>query len=200
MMSAKHLNEEYEMVPIGRLIPHERNVNQGDWGAIQQSIEANGFFGALVVQRSTGKILAGNHRYAVAKSLGFTELPVTWVDVDDDKALRILLADNRTARLGTDNDGALAALLAELSETPAGLAGTGFNGDDLDQLIADLGHTSVTEGMTTDRFSQQQQIEKSRKGRDDGRNPDGSIWAICPECDHEFEVVPPYACRKTHQV
>ncbi len=136
----RHLNTagDFEMVPISRLIVHERNVNHGDFGAIHESIAANGFFGALVVQRGTRKILAGNHRYAAAKELGYSELPVTWVDVDDEAALRILLADNRTARLGNDDPDALAELLSELAATDKGLAGTGFDGGALDQLIADL--------------------------------------------------------------
>ena len=150
----KHLNTDtdYEMVPIGRLKPHERNVNQGDFGAIQESIEANGFFGALVCQRSSRRILAGNHRFAVAQKLGYTELPVTWVDVDDETALRILLADNRTGRLGTDNSAALAELLAELAGTDTGLAGTGYDGDALDQIISDLAglpHDDMLPSMDT---------------------------------------------------
>ena len=136
----KHLNtaDDFEMVAIERLIPHERNVNNGDFGAIHESIEANGFFGALVVQKSTRRILAGNHRFAVAQKMGYSQLPVTWVDVDDDAALRILLADNRTGRLGSDNPNALAELLAELAGTDKGLSGTGFDGDDLDALISEL--------------------------------------------------------------
>ena len=167
----KHLNTDtdYEMVPIGRLKSHERNVNQGDFGAIQESIEANGFFGALVCQRSSRRILAGNHRFAVAQKLGYTELPVTWVDVDDEAALRILLADNRTGRLGTDNSAALAELLAELAGTDTGLAGTGYDGDALDQLIADLAGPDF-----------------SPVGMDEQGQLDQKAKVICPECKHEF--------------
>ncbi|BDI29413.1 hypothetical protein CCAX7_14640 [Capsulimonas corticalis] len=134
----RHLSDagDFDMVEIGRLIEHPRNVNQGDYGAIESSMKANGFFGALVVQRSTRFILAGNHRYKVAKGLGYDRLPVMWVDVDDEAALRILLADNRTSRLGTDNEAALAELLSELAqETDEGLEGTGYDGDFLDDLI-----------------------------------------------------------------
>ena len=136
----KHLNsaDDFEMVPLGRLKQHSRNVNQGDFGAIEESVKANGFWGALVVRRETSEILAGNHRYAVAKSLGYTELPVTWVSCDNDTALRILLADNHTSRLGSNDPSALAELLAELAATDQGLWGTAFSGDDLDQLLSDL--------------------------------------------------------------
>jgi ParB-like chromosome segregation protein Spo0J len=106
------INESYELVATDRLQPHPRNVNRGDLVAIGGSIAENGFYGAVVAQKSTGHILAGNHRYDAAKAAGIAEVPVTWVDVDDDRALRILLADNRTTRLGHDDQEALAALLA----------------------------------------------------------------------------------------
>ena len=136
-------NESYELVPIASLVPHSRNVNQGDYGAIEASIKANGFFGALVVQRSSRQILSGNHRFLVAQKLGYTELPVTWIDVDDDRALRIMLADNRTARLGCDNPVELARLLTELQIETSSLEGTGFDGDFLDDLLKDLAREST---------------------------------------------------------
>lgn len=131
----KTINTAIEDVPLSRLKFHPRNANQGDFGAIQQSVEANGFYGTVVANKRTGHILAGNHRFAVARQLGFDTIPVSWVDVDDEQELRILIADNRTTRLGIDNETQLAELLSELAATPAGLLGTGFDGDDLDDLI-----------------------------------------------------------------
>lgn len=131
----KTINTGFEEVPLQNLKMHPRNVNQGDFGAIQESIEANGFFGAVTVNKRTGHILAGNHRYKVAKEQHAATIPVIWVDVDEESELRILLADNRTARLGHDDENALAALLSELALSEGGLSGTGFDGDDLDEII-----------------------------------------------------------------
>jgi ParB-like chromosome segregation protein Spo0J len=131
-------NTGYEMVAVGRLKVHPRNPRQGDVGAICESIRANQFFGALVVQRSTCHVLAGNHRLLAAKQVGMAEVPVLWVDCDDDRALRILLADNRTNDLADYNPAALTDLLKELAATPAALTGTGYDGDALDELLAGL--------------------------------------------------------------
>jgi len=131
----KTINEGFENVPLANLKPHPRNVNQGDFGAIHESIEQNGFFGAVTANRRTGHILAGNHRYKVAQDAHAATIPVIWVDVDEEAELRILLADNRTARLGHDDESALAALLSELALSDDGLKGTGFDGDDLDEII-----------------------------------------------------------------
>ena len=56
----RFLEQDARIVPIDSICPHERNVNQADLGALLQSVEANGFYGFIVVQKSTGKILAGN--------------------------------------------------------------------------------------------------------------------------------------------
>jgi 16S rRNA G966 N2-methylase RsmD len=140
------INQRTELVPIDSVRPHEDNPNQGDIGAISESIDASGFFGHVLVQSNTGRILAGSHRHAAAKALGASEIPVTFVDVDDERARRIMLADNRTARLGADNPEKLAALLQELASTPEALAGTGYDGDALDELLADLGQMPQVQG------------------------------------------------------
>lgn len=132
------INGEYEYVAADSLKPHPRNVRQADVGAIHESIRANGFYGACVVQKSTRHILVGNHRWYAAKQAGLPSIPVIWADVDDDSALRVLLADNQTGDLATNDNAALAELLAELAATDKGLAGTAYDGDDLDQLISDL--------------------------------------------------------------
>jgi DNA modification methylase len=62
-------------------------------------------------------------------------VPTTWVDVDDDRALRILLADNRSTRAGHDDQEALAALLKEILGESETLEGTGYSGEDLDALL-----------------------------------------------------------------
>ena len=136
---ARILNGATETVSAASVQPHPRNVNVGDVGAIYGSIEHNGFFGTLVVQRSTGHILVGAHRWLAAKQAGYAELPVTWVDVDDATALRIMLADNRTARLGHDDPPSLAALLQEIMVDAGTLDGTGFDAGALDELLTDMG-------------------------------------------------------------
>ena len=131
------INETIERVPIGNLQPHPRNPRRGDVGAIQASIGHHGFYGAVVAQRSTGRILAGNHRWLAAKAAGLTEVPVAWVDVDDAQAERIL-PDNRSNDLASYDDGALLELLRELQATDDGLVGnTGFDDAAMDALLAE---------------------------------------------------------------
>ena len=122
-------------VAIDEVIPHPQNVRQGDVGAIAESLRIHGQYRPIVVQKSSGYILAGNHTWKAAKSLGWPKISVTYIDVDDEQAKRILLVDNRANDLATYDDASLASLLQELASTEASLEGTGFDGDDLDDLL-----------------------------------------------------------------
>lgn len=136
------LNQGYELVPVEAVQEHPENANHGDEDTIGESIEENGFFGALVVQRATGNILVGNHRYRQMLAQGADEVPVLWVDVEDARARKILLVDNASARKGQDDERALLALLDSLArgaEDPgAALRGTGYTGADYMELIERL--------------------------------------------------------------
>ena len=119
-----------EYVPVGEIQPHPANARQGDVGAIHQSIETNGVYRPLIVQKGTGFILAGNHTYRAMAQQGAVVVPVVWRDVDDETARRIMLADNRTADLGDYDNQALLDLLQGLPD----LVGTGYDDDDLDAI------------------------------------------------------------------
>ena len=132
----KKQDNNIENVDPKSLEVHPDNPRQGDIGAIVTSIENNGWFGTLVAQRSTRRVLAGNHRLQAAIALDMKDVPVYWVDVDDAEAKRILLADNRVSDLATWDDTILVSLLESLANDDA-LLGSGYDGDDLDALLYD---------------------------------------------------------------
>ena len=118
-------------VPVDRLKPRKGNPRRGDVSRIAESLEANGQYRPLVVNKRTNEVLAGNHTLAAAKRLGWVSIAVTYVDVDEDAAARIVLADNRTADAGDYDEQLLADALRGLDD----LTGTGYTDDDLDALI-----------------------------------------------------------------
>lgn len=124
-----------KMTPIDELIPHPRNPRKGNVDVIAESIKVNGFYGVILTQASSGHILAGNHRWQGAKKVGMTHVPVMALEVDDAAALKILLADNRTADKATYDDDELSSLLREVLAS-SDLSGTGWTGADLDKMIA----------------------------------------------------------------
>lgn len=120
-----------EVVPIYSVRPNAHNPREGDVGAISESLKVLGQYRPIVADKITGNILVGNHTWQAAVYLGWKEIAVTWVDVDSEQALRILLADNKTADLATYDDEDLQILLASLTE----FSGTGFDGDDVDSIL-----------------------------------------------------------------
>src|SRR5690606_16034730 len=112
--------------PIDSVSPHPENPNEGDVEMIARSIEMLGLYAPIVVQESSRFIVKGNHTWAAMLSLGAEKIPVVRVNVTDDQALRIMLADNRIASLATVHDDQAAQLLGRLMELPSSLTGTGY--------------------------------------------------------------------------
>ncbi|XUL89925.1 ParB/RepB/Spo0J family partition protein [Streptomyces galilaeus] len=138
-------------VPIGSLTAYHRNPRTGNLDSIKESLTVNGQYRALVVNRGNltdrpNEILAGNHTWAAASELGWDEIAVTYVDVDDDAAARIVIVDNRTSDLAGYDEALLADILAELPD----LEGTGYDQDALDSLLDTLDVPSVLPAETAD--------------------------------------------------
>jgi ParB-like chromosome segregation protein Spo0J len=139
---------QVEEVGINLLKHHPRNANQGNVEAIKRSLAVNGWYGSVIVNKRTNHILAGNHRVMAARELGWEVVPVQYVNVDEKQELRILMADNRTTRLGQDDETKIADILSELALTEDGLDGTGYSSADLDALIGDLANDETSLGAS----------------------------------------------------
>ena len=174
--------------PIESLKRHPDNARLGDIEAIKESIRVNGWHGAVVVQESTGYILAGNHRtdaalelhngefepfegqstkdYELEKARWATELkslPVYGVDVDDVTARRILLADNKTADLATYDDTKLLRLTAQVAdpETAAQiLADENSTPDEITEALRTLAAAKARSGKMAGTGYQPQEVEQ----------------------------------------
>ena len=126
--------DAYIWVPVEDLIPHPENARQGDVGAIAESLRVNGIYRPLIVQESSNLILKGNNTWQAVRSLEWDTVPVVFLDVDDEDARRVLLADNRLA----DKAGYYNAMLAEVLIDLDSLDGTGFAPTDIDDILKDL--------------------------------------------------------------
>lgn len=122
-------------VPIDRLTPHPYNPREGDIGAIAESLKQFGQY-RTVVATTEGIILAGHHVVEAAKALGWTHVSVTFLDVDETEATKILLVDNRTSDLGTYDDDALRRAVLAVTDTPS----TGWAAEDIQALLEGKAH------------------------------------------------------------
>jgi hypothetical protein len=124
------LVDEIEKVPLTKIKTYPTNARRGDINAIAESLQTNAQYRPLVVQRSTGFVLAGNHTFLAAQRLGWKAIAVSYIDVNEDEARKINIADNRIPDLGDmDMD-----LLKENLKLITDPTGTGYSNEDLEIL------------------------------------------------------------------
>lgn len=159
--TVRFLAEQIEHVAIESIEPHPLNPNEGDVGAITESVDAVGFYSVVFVQASSRRIVAGESRWRSLLGRGATTAPVVFLDIDDETAVRIMVGDNEIPRrTSRPDDARLAVLLVDLSQQSAhGIAGTGFDLDGLDRLVADVAQRSLGTTGATDDTPERQRCE-----------------------------------------
>lgn len=107
------------------LVPWDRNPRHNDEAAealaafLRRKAEASGrpietYFGSpLVAQASSSRVIAGHTRLKAAIKIGLTRLPVRFLDVDDDEAQDLALADNKLGEIAEWDTSALEALVRD---------------------------------------------------------------------------------------
>ncbi len=123
------------VVPIESVTLHPNNPRRGNVDAVAASLARFGQQKPIVVQASTGFVVAGNHIVKAARALGWQEIAANVEALDDASAIAFMLADNRTADLGGYDDALLAAILAE-QDAAANLAATGYDADAVAAILA----------------------------------------------------------------
>jgi|SRR6478609_721625 len=161
----------YVLEPIDAVRQHPDNPNNGDDEEVAVSMEMNGVYKGVTAQRSTGYILEGHTRYVALKRLNSEHIYVSWLDVDDATALRILLVDNESARKAWIDKIMLGEILEQIAadDPIVGLLGTGYDMAYLENL-RDMQMDSPLDFDEND-FAKQ-------------RSTGHAI--TCPACGHEF--------------
>lgn len=152
------------------------NPRRGQVDAIAESLSRNGQYRPIVVNEGTqtgraNEVLAGNHTLAAARKLGWPEIDVWVIDVDDAQARRIVAADNRTADLGEYDNADLLALLEGLD---GDLEGTGYDEDFLAEL--------------EDATRPPDSADALDPPDDDNYNRQFAVTVICRDEDHQRQV------------
>jgi hypothetical protein len=140
---SERIGEPQADVPLRGLNFYYKNPRRGNVEKVAESLKSNGQFKQIVVNRGskTGRpneILAGNHTVKAAKSLGWTKINVNWVDVDEDHARRIVLADNGSTDDATYDAEILAELLKQQKEDVGHLVGTTYNDEVVAKLLVEM--------------------------------------------------------------
>lgn len=119
-----------ETVAIDSIEPHPQNARKGSLEVVRDSLAQHGQYRGIVVNKRNRVIVAGHHTWLAAQDLGWETVAVEWVDLDPEAHKRIMIVDNRSNDLASNDNDALRALLQELAATDLGLLGTGYDEDD----------------------------------------------------------------------
>ena len=115
------------------------NARKGNVPLLVESLKELGQFKPLVVWRKNRQVLAGNHTLKAARALGWETVDVVFVDVDDETALRINIADNRSNDVATYDLELLGKQLLMIKN----LKGTGYSPDDVRVLTKSVANVQV---------------------------------------------------------
>lgn len=176
-----------ETVALSGLRPHPDNPRNGDTEMIAESLRVNGQYKPIVVAKD-GTVIAGNHTYAAALSLGWEDIAVVRLPITprSKAAKRIMLADNRTADLGRYDEAQLLAELRDLDD----LLGTGYHPDDLVALDSLLHTDSYLDSDDYQDKVRQDAIEARRTIKITGLDDDvWEAWRALPGDDDLARLV-----------
>jgi site-specific DNA-methyltransferase (adenine-specific) len=136
-----------ETWPITRVVPYGRNPrkNAAAMPGVVRSLKAFKFRQPIVVD-AEGVIVVGHTRWAAAKQLGMTEVPVHVAsDLTPAEVKAYRLADNKSNEAANWDAELLALELGDLKSTEVDLALTGFDDGELAALFSRTGVLSATD-------------------------------------------------------
>jgi len=146
------MKSKIEYMPLEKIKRWERNPKDHDLGALHQSIDRFGFVAPLIIDGKNGKLVAGHGRLDALQQMKTSgSKPPKGIIVEKDSWLvpvreyqfknnqereAYSLADNRLVELGGYNEEQLAQVLSDLAASGEELLiGTGFDGNDIDNLL-----------------------------------------------------------------
>lgn len=123
-------------VEIGSIKPWKLNPRKNKpVDEVAKSIARFGFTNPLLVQASSNEIIAGHTRYDAAVSLGLKTVPVRFLDVTDEEAHAIALADNKLGEKAEWDDALLAEVLRDLHAKDVPIEDAGFSEKEIQAIL-----------------------------------------------------------------
>jgi hypothetical protein len=141
-----------EYVEPSALLPNSYNPNrqnERDFELLTKSITEDGFTQPIVAIRDHNVIVDGEHRWRVAQKLGYTKVPVVFVDMTPEQMRVATLRHNR-ARGSEDITLAIGVLkdLQELGAIDWAKDSLMMSEDEMNKLLNDLPPTEALSGET----------------------------------------------------
>ncbi|NJJ37840.1 site-specific DNA-methyltransferase [Paenibacillus apii] len=149
-----------------------------EYEKLRRSLDEFGYVDPIIWNEQTGNMVGGHQRYKVlVNEQGRTELAVSVVNLDPERERLLNLALNKVS--GRWDDEALARLLEELQAGGLDISLSGFDADEIDDLIAEI---TVPDEVDIDPPVVEDDFDVLRT-LDDIQEPEthrGDIWQLGP--------------------
>lgn len=189
----------------GQLKPWAKNPRKNDPAVVRvaESIRQFGFANPVLARKENSEIIAGHTRWKAAQLLGLKSIPVRFLDLDEDKAHLLALADNKLGELASWDDEQLASLLKDMSIGEAQLAG--WEAEDLGKLLdmdlPDGGEPALQDGLTysvvVECENEEQQTELLERFESEGLNAKPLVLLYL--CADDAEMQPTRDIKRRHE-
>lgn len=182
----KHkINGEEITLPIGEIKPYWRNPrdNKAAIEEARKSIEEMGYLQNIVVDKDN-TIIVGHSRWKALQLLGWEQVPVTVANLDDKKAKKYRIIDNKVGEAAT---WVMDDLMTEMREIGVEEMAMFFPELDIQtnlDSLAGVGHKTPTEAQV----NKQQEKNEGQFSKLSQDRTDNLVDMICPECGEEFQV------------
>ncbi len=182
-------------VKLEELVGLVRNPKDHDIGEIIKSIRRFGFIHRTIINSITGHMVAGHGRVEGLRQMkaggekaplgirvegGSWYVPTDYEEIEPSEEEAVAIALNRLEEIGGWVDGTLSVVLGDLAaQGEKMLEGIGFNGDDLDEILARL-----DAGKAGDKAGRGEEINEGEVHREIAMEKwgvrYGDVWQIGP--------------------
>ncbi len=137
-----------DTLPVSALVGmgapwNPRKIDPDEMERLKNGLKFFGCVQSIVVNTRSQRIVGGHQRVAAAQALGWKELPVTYVDLDEPSEKQLNVSLNRLG--GSWDDEKLAELLRGLQAAGADMALTGFTQDEINEYLGQIDPKTVEE-------------------------------------------------------
>lgn len=161
------------LLPLRASYNPRKELKSGDseYEKLKKSINEFGYVEPIILNTQTNTIVGGHQRLTVLQDLGYKEIDVVLIDIDETKEKALNVALNKIS--GSWDEDKLSLLLKELMDTDLDITLTGFDESDLSSLVEDVDLGILTpkeEPLNEDEFDPLADVPK--------RVSEGDLWCL----------------------
>ena len=177
---------EIHKVPINTLTSPDwnpRQITEEELTKLETSLKEFGYIEPIIVNDVNNHIVGGNQRAKALKTLGYKEVDVVYVHIEDiakEKACNVAL--NKISG-DWDND-KLRVVLEEIELSPIDISLTGF--DEIELTEMEIHHEPTTEDVIEDDYEPEEDIETNIQHGDLFKL--GNHYILCGDSTLEEDV------------